>query len=72
MKNIGLILFAVAMLGLTETPVSAAVSTATATTETTVKAREETIFKRKRKGYHKKKGFLWGLFKKNDCGCPRH
>jgi hypothetical protein len=20
----------------------------------------------------KKKGFLWGLFKKKDCGCPKH
>lgn len=20
----------------------------------------------------KKKGFLWGLFRKNDCGCPKH
>jgi hypothetical protein len=20
----------------------------------------------------RKKGFLWGLFKKNDCGCPKH
>ena len=28
---------------------------------------------RKRKGYHKKRGFMWGLFrKKNGCGCPNH
>jgi hypothetical protein len=20
----------------------------------------------------RKKGFLWGLFKKKDCGCPKH
>ncbi len=70
MKNIGLILFAVAMLGLSEAPVSAAV--VTTTTETTVKAKEATVFLRKRKGYRKKKGFMWGLFRKNDCGCPKH
>ncbi|MCY7357320.1 MAG: hypothetical protein LH609_07575 [Rudanella sp.] len=70
MKNIGLVLFAVVLLGLTETPVSAAVRTVA--TETTIKTKEETIFKRKRKGYRKKKGFMWGLFKKNDCGCPKH
>lgn len=28
--------------------------------------------KKKHKGYRKKKGFMWGLFKKNDCGCPKH
>ena len=27
----------------------------------------KTVGKRRRK-----KGFLWGLFKKNDCGCPKH
>ena len=27
----------------------------------------KTMVKRRRK-----KGFLWGLFKKNDCGCPKH
>ena len=27
----------------------------------------KTTLKRRRK-----KGFLWGLFKKNDCGCPKH
>lgn len=70
MKNITLMLFAVVLLSLTEAPVSAAV--VVATTETTVTTKEETIFKRKRKGYRKKKGFMWGLFKKNDCGCPNH
>ena len=63
-------LVAVVLLGLTEAPVSAAVVVVPA--ETTVQAKEETIFKRKRKGYRKKKGFMWGLFKKNDCGCPNH
>ncbi|RYF76178.1 MAG: hypothetical protein EOO39_05880 [Cytophagaceae bacterium] len=38
-------------------------------TRTTVK--EESIFKRKKKGYRRKKGFMWGLFKKKDCGCPK-
>ena len=37
-----------------------------------VKAKEEAIFKRKKKGYRKKRGFMWGLFKKKDCGCPKH
>ncbi|WP_234736289.1 hypothetical protein [Tellurirhabdus bombi] len=28
---------------------------------------------KKRKGYRKKKGFMWGLFrKKSGCGCPNH
>jgi hypothetical protein len=69
MKKTALFLVAVTALVLTEAPVSAAVSTSTATT---VKAKEEMVFKRKRKGYRKKKGFMWGLFKKNDCGCPKH
>jgi hypothetical protein len=33
--------------------------------ETSISAK--TAIKRRRK-----KGFLWGLFKKNDCGCPKH
>jgi hypothetical protein len=69
MKNIVLILFTLLLLGVAESPVSASVPAAT---ETTVKAKQETIFKRKRKGYRKKKGFMWGLFRKNDCGCPNH
>jgi hypothetical protein len=69
MKNNWLILFAVLIIGVSETPVSAAT---TRSTETTVKATETTLFKRKRKGYRKKRGFMWGLFKKNDCGCPKH
>ncbi|ARK09984.1 hypothetical protein [Fibrivirga algicola] len=39
------------------------------TRSSTVK--EESIFKRKKKGYRRKKGFMWGLFKKKDCGCPK-
>lgn len=38
-------------------------------TRTTVK--EESIFRRKKKGYRPKKGFMWGLFKKKGCGCPK-
>ncbi|MBO0950534.1 hypothetical protein [Fibrella forsythiae] len=38
-------------------------------TRTTVK--EESLFKRKKKGYRRKKGFMWGLFKKKGCGCPK-
>jgi len=49
--------------------------------ETTVQARgtaspewrtkEQTTTLRKRKTYRKKKGFMWGLFrKKSGCGCP--
>ncbi len=26
----------------------------------------------RRKGYRKKRGFLWGLFRKKGCGCPKH
>jgi hypothetical protein len=27
----------------------------------------------RRKGYRKKRGFMWGLFKKkNACNCPKH
>lgn len=39
------------------------------TTSATVK--QESIFKRKKKGFRRKKGFMWGLFKKKDCGCPK-
>lgn len=28
--------------------------------------------RKKARGYRKKKGFMWGLFRKNDCGCPNH
>ena len=38
---------------------------------TSASVKEESIFKRKKKGYRRKKGFMWGLFKKKDCGCPK-
>ena len=28
-------------------------------------------FKRRKKRFRQKKGFMWGLFKKKDCGCPK-
>jgi ribosome biogenesis protein Nip4 len=39
-------------------------------TKTTISANlseTKTVVKRRRK-----KGFLWGIFKKKDCGCPKH
>jgi hypothetical protein len=39
----------------------------TKTTVSTSSTESKTVIKRRRK-----KGFLWGLFKKNDCGCPKH
>jgi hypothetical protein len=38
----------------------------------TTKTGTEAPIRRKRNGTHKRKGFLWGLFRKNDCGCPNH
>lgn len=38
--------------------------------ETSIKATHtEATYKTRRR---KKKGFLWGLFRKKDCGCPKH
>jgi hypothetical protein len=36
--------------------------------------KSELVFKRKKaRGYRKKKGFMWGLFRiKNACSCPKH
>ncbi|MEA5457799.1 hypothetical protein VB796_02040 [Arcicella sp. LKC2W] len=39
-------------------------------TKTTISATSSEVnmvVKRRRK-----KGFLWGIFKKKDCGCPKH
>lgn len=68
MKLTGLVLLLTALLTMAEVPVQAY---APAHSES-VKAKEEAIFKRKRKGYRKKRGFMWGLFRKKDCGCPKH
>lgn len=69
MKLTALVLLLTALLTLVEAPAQAYAS---APSELTVKAKEEAIFKRKRKGYRRKRGFLWGLFRKKDCGCPNH
>jgi hypothetical protein len=37
------------------------------TTISTTSSEVKSVVKRRRK-----KGFLWGLFKKKDCGCPKH
>ena len=38
--------------------------------KTSIKATNtEVTYKIKRR---RKKGFLWGLFRKKDCGCPKH
>jgi hypothetical protein len=44
---------------------SVSVSTKTTISETVLDSK--VVIKRRRK-----KGFLWGLFKKKDCGCPKH
>lgn len=49
-----------------ETEASNSVSNKKTTISETV-AVSKTVVKRRRK-----KGFLWGLFKKKDCGCPKH
>ena len=37
------------------------------TTISEISSVSKTVVKRRRK-----KGFLWGIFKKKDCGCPKH
>jgi hypothetical protein len=41
--------------------------TSTKTTISATSSEAKMIVKRRRK-----KGFLWGIFKKKDCGCPKH
>lgn len=55
-------------------PVSEAMIVANpTTTEAKLKPVVEQQNLRKRKGYRKKRGFMWGLFKKrNSCDCPKH
>ncbi len=65
MKNL-LFLFLVATLSLPLDVVAESLTVSPASST-------NTDVNRKRKGYHKKRGFMWGLFrKKNDCGCPNH
>ena len=45
----------------------------TAKSETTLKNTEGVSGKRRNKAPRRKKGFLWGLFKKkSSCNCPKH
>lgn len=68
MKKIGIVgLLMVLMLPLETPPVKAATLNAG---ETIAMKPAEGL--RKKKGYRKKKGFMWGLFRKNNCGCPKH
>jgi hypothetical protein len=61
-----LFLFLVATLSLPLDVVAESLSVAPTTSVSTDTAR-------RRKGFHKKRGFMWGLFrKKNACGCPNH
>jgi hypothetical protein len=46
--------------------------TATTTAKFETATNTNSLFGR-RKGYRKKRGFMWGLFKKkNSCNCPKH
>ncbi len=47
-------------------------SASTLSSGTTVQMEQASA--RRRKSYRKKKGFMWGLFKKKDkgCGCPSY
>ncbi|MFN8358218.1 MAG: hypothetical protein U0Y10_27390 [Spirosomataceae bacterium] len=61
-------LMIVALVGLFTLP-----SPTFADVDSATHTQQSQLFKRKKaKGYRKKKGFLWGLFRKNDCGCPKH
>ncbi|MBO0937827.1 hypothetical protein J2I47_14805 [Fibrella sp. HMF5335] len=64
MKSTTIVLLLMASLAVTEAPAAGYLASPT--------AKEATIFRKKKKGFRRKKGFLWGLFKKNDCGCPNH
>jgi len=43
--------------------------TTNATKTTIAESQSHSSLKTKRR---RKKGFLWGIFKKKDCGCPKH
>ena len=67
MKKVGIISLMIALMLPLEGTVAAA---SVKTTETSITKTEQLL--RKKKGYRKKKGFMWGLFRKNNCGCPKH
>jgi hypothetical protein len=61
-----ILIFFISLCMLPDTEVaSVSVSTKTTISETVLDSK--VVIKRRRK-----KGFLWGLFKKKDCGCPKH
>ena len=64
MKSTTFVLLFIATLAVAEAPAAAYSANPT--------VKEVAIFRKKKKGFRRKKGFLWGLFKKNDCGCPNH
>ncbi|WP_265993339.1 hypothetical protein [Larkinella insperata] len=68
MKKLVLLGITICLMLPLEAPVEAAV---VKTSHSELKNTES--FKRKKaRGYRKKKGFMWGLFKKkNSCGCPK-
>jgi hypothetical protein len=70
MKSTALFLMMTASVVLLDVPAAEA-NNVPAATESAVKAEEEAFFKRRRKGPRRKRGFMWGLFKKKDCGCPK-
>lgn len=67
MKKVGIISLLIALMLPLEGPVAAA---SVNNTEASITKTEQLL--RKKKGYRKKKGFMWGLFRKNNCGCPKH
>lgn len=68
MKKLLLLGITLSMLLPLEAPVEAAVVKSAQS-----ELKSELAYKRKKaRGYKKKKGFMWGLFrKKNACGCPK-
>ncbi|GAB3894409.1 hypothetical protein GCM10028803_09330 [Larkinella knui] len=69
MKKLVVLSITLCMMLPLEAPVEAAVVKSASS-----ELKSELAFKRKKaRGYRKKKGFMWGLFRgKNACGCPKH
>lgn len=67
-------LLVLSLIGILLLPLEATVEAAPVTKKALNEVKATTVYKRKRaRGYRKKKGFMWGLFrKKNPCGCPNH
>ncbi|WP_420154750.1 hypothetical protein [Siphonobacter sp.] len=60
------------LIGAMVLPEYASASSSSPSAGTTVQT--EQAHARKRRSYRKKKGFMWGLFRKKDkgCGCPSY